>query len=357
MQSAVGAAQDTAPASQPCGQAVLTQRVQGQLCETVTCSMPVVQAPVSDSARVMQVHGSNADVQPDRKQALTQSVHGQRCEIVTCSMPVVQAPVSDSARVMQVPGSNADVQPDRKQSRQDLVGTSGDRKVSCWEQLPQSQIVRARKVQWWEQLAIAIVFFWFLAADIYSNLEKRCKDYVLQTGMFDYMGSEDWYLLQRAGLACRRARQRLEAESQSLTGACSTTHARGCFFIDVSILRRTLVVPIGLGTWREDVRRRLKTTDLPKGLQEQLALAEWRFDGKRLADGTPGTKLVDGIARLDVPVLRGGMAPKKQYNQMKEKDLRKLCSKDTIARHRKDASGKLIQKSKNELVAGLEAWD
>ena len=201
------------------------------------------------------------------------------------------------------------------------------------------------------------MFFWFLGADINSNLEKRCKEYVLQTGMFDYMGSEDWYLLQRAGLASRRARQRLEAESQSLTGACSTTHARGCFFIDVSILHRTLVVPIGLGTWREDVRRRLKTTDLPKGLQEQLALAEWRFDGKRLADGTPGTKLVDGIARLDVPVLRGGMAPKKQYNQMKEKDLRKLCSKDTIARHRKDASGKLIQKSKDELVADLEAWD
>jgi hypothetical protein len=67
--------------------------------------------------------------------------------------------------------------------------------------------------------------------------------------MFDHVGAEDWHLMWRAGVASKRASQRVEAESQSLTGFPYQVASKGCFLVDVSIIGRTLVVPIGLGTW------------------------------------------------------------------------------------------------------------
>ena len=141
---------------------------------------------------------------------------------------------------------------------------------------------------------------------MHARLEQSSKEYVIDTGMFDYMGPQDWRLLMRSGLASRYERQRVEVESQSLTGSPQQLNTTVCFFADIGILSRTLVVPMGPGPWRDHLASRLRRTDLPQALQKQLASARWRLHGKRILD-PPAEDLVDQVLRLDVPGLLGGM--------------------------------------------------
>ena len=113
----------------------------------------------------------------------------------------------------------------------------------------------ARELRWWELFLIAALFllsstFETIAA-VHARLEQSSKEYVIDTGMFDYMSLGDWHLLARAGVASRRSRQRLEAESQPLAGSLQHLHTAACFFADIGILSRTLVVPMGPGPWRD----------------------------------------------------------------------------------------------------------
>ena len=169
---------------------------------------------------------------------------------------------------------------------------------------------RARKLCLWELFLIASLFFLSFTfetiAAVHARLEQSSKEYVMDTGMFDYTSPGEWRLLMRSGLASRYERQRVEAESQSLTGSPQHFRTTACFFADIGILSRTLVVPIGLGPWRDQLASRLRCTNLPQALQKHLASASWRLHGKRIFE-PPAKDLVDQVLRLDVPGLLGGM--------------------------------------------------
>ena len=100
--------------------------------------------------------------------------------------------------------------------------------------------------------------------------------------------------------------QEHQALTKSDTRSPQKLSTTGCFFADIGILSRTLVVTMGPGTWRDNLAFRLGRTDLPAGLQKHLVAANWRLHGKRIFN-VPAKDLVDQVLRLDMPGLLGGM--------------------------------------------------
>ena len=145
--------------------------------------------------------------------------------------------------------------------------------------------------------------------------------------------------------------------SKPLAGRRYQTSTRRSFFIDVGMLRTTMVVQMRSGSWRDDIMHRLGRTELPDSVCQQLARGAWRIDGKLVSSERPIGGLRDSTLRLAFPGLRGGMPSKNHYSLMSKAELHQLCVERGIPRTRKGADGKHITKNSDEIAAESAALD
>ena len=136
-------------------------------------------------------------------------------------------------------------------------------RAACSKDLP----ARARKMQTWERWLLGILC---LVSVLYSHMQSQSKEYIEATGMFNESSVDDWHLVWRAGIMSRRCQQVVAAQSQLSAGLHTTVGSKACFFADVGMVSKTLVVPIGPGTWRDSLEARLQHTDLPEAFQKHL---------------------------------------------------------------------------------------
>ena len=79
---------------------------------------------------------------------------------------------------------------------------------------------------------------------LYAMLAESSKQYLEELEVFHHVSAEDWYVVYRAGLMSKQCKIRSSALSKPLPGRRSQTYAKGSFFIDVGMLRTTMVVQI-----------------------------------------------------------------------------------------------------------------
>jgi len=200
---------------------------------------------------------------------------------------------------------------------------------------------KARKVQLWERwLILWGLIFISSASWLHDQLLHASRQYVEKTGMFDHWGV-DWFVMYRAGIWSRQSSIHADSEHHPLVGQSLPKDARphplvgpseqckqrGCFFADVGVLARTIVVPIQGAVWRADLLHRLQRTSLPEDLCRQRVDGDWRCNGRPVADMSSSASLLHCPLRLNFPGLVGGMQPKatSDYKQMSLKDLKQLC--------------------------------
>ena len=79
---------------------------------------------------------------------------------------------------------------------------------------------------------------------LYAMLAESSKQYLEELEVFHHVSAEDWYVVYRAGLMSKQCKIRSSALSKPLARRRSQTYAKGSFFIDVGMLRTTMVVQI-----------------------------------------------------------------------------------------------------------------
>ena len=213
----------------------------------------------------------------------------------------------------------------------------------------------ARTVRFWERLLILASLLVAILFDvptsalrIHEELQRQAQENANDTGLAAQSSLEDWCLIFRAGLASRRY--------GNYSGHLLPAPNMGCFFVRLE--GQTLTVPIRTGAWRADMMQRLREANFPEPFLACLATTEARLHRVRLSDDFPSAQLVDEAVRLYMPGLLGGMPPKKKYRDMSWEEVRALCGGASGVHLTKTlASGQQTDKSKSELVAGLEARD
>ena len=158
----------------------------------------------------------------------------------------------------------------------------------------------------------------------------------------------DWYVLHRAGILSQQCKIRNHTKTHSLVKVGGESGSRGCFFLDTPLSCSTVVVPIGSGSWREDVKKRLQRGGWPESVCQDLAGGAWRLDGAAVATDALPSSLIDTTLRITIPGLRGGMPPKQNLCQKSKAELVALCNdRDIPHAHR----------SRDQLLEDLDEWD
>ena len=130
----------------------------------------------------------------------------------------------------------------------------------------------------------------------------------------------------------------------------------GCFFLDICVLQKPLVVPISGGSWFPAALKRLEAEGLPLRVLQQLIGSTWFVDGLVLETTRGSTDLAGATVRVNTPCLLGGAPKEKGYAAMTFDELRAACSGTPVSYWHGSGSSRR-KKSRAELQADLEKWE